>query len=313
MGRFWRAALSREQTASADRRAITSSGLIPTTGLADSFDPNASSLVNSIALQADGKILVGGTFIGANSIGGQTRNRIARLDPATGLADSFDPNADNAVSSIAVQADGKILAGGLFQNNRRTNAQSIARLDPTTGLADSFDPNASSSVNSIAVQPDGKILAGGGFTHFANGGAMYTQQHRPAGNRRPARPDAQSQRRRQQLYSRHRRPAGRQDSDRRQLYHSFGRDAQQHCTIEHGRTLDMAFNPNANNQVVSIAVQADGKILVGGYISTGRTASADRPATTSPGSMPRPAWLIRSTRTRTMLSVRLWSSRTARF
>ena len=30
--------------------------------------------------QADGKILAGGFFSGANSIGGQTRNRIARLE-----------------------------------------------------------------------------------------------------------------------------------------------------------------------------------------------------------------------------------------
>ena len=44
----------------------------------------------SIAVQADGKILAGGDF---GIIGGQTRNRIARLDPTTGLADSFDPNA----------------------------------------------------------------------------------------------------------------------------------------------------------------------------------------------------------------------------
>ena len=48
------------------------------------------------------------------SIGGQTRNRIARLDATTGAADSFDPNANNDVHSIAVQADGKILAGGVF-------------------------------------------------------------------------------------------------------------------------------------------------------------------------------------------------------
>ena len=48
------------------------------------FDPNANGQVYSIALQADGKILVGGHFNGANSIGGQARNRIARLDPTTG-------------------------------------------------------------------------------------------------------------------------------------------------------------------------------------------------------------------------------------
>ena len=81
--------------------------------------------VRSIAVQADGKILVGGFFNGANSIGGQTRNFIARLDATTGLADSFNPNANSIVLSIAVQADGKILAGGNFteRQHRRTDAQ----------------------------------------------------------------------------------------------------------------------------------------------------------------------------------------------
>ena len=41
-------------------------------------------LSRSIAVQPDGKILVGGSFSGANSIGGQTRNFIARLDAASG-------------------------------------------------------------------------------------------------------------------------------------------------------------------------------------------------------------------------------------
>jgi uncharacterized delta-60 repeat protein len=72
-----------------------------TTGLADSFNPNANNEVKSIVVQADGRILVGGYFFGANSIGGQTRNRVARLDPTTGLADSFNPNANNVVPSIA--------------------------------------------------------------------------------------------------------------------------------------------------------------------------------------------------------------------
>ena len=57
------------------------------------FNPNANGTLSAIAVQSDGKVLVGGLFSGANSIGGQTRNRIARLDATTGLADSFDPNA----------------------------------------------------------------------------------------------------------------------------------------------------------------------------------------------------------------------------
>src|SRR5439155_275861 len=113
-----------------------------TTGLAESLDPNANNAVFSIAVQADGKILAGGEFFGANSIGGATRNRIARLDATTGLADSFDPNANAQVSSVAVQADGKILAGGSFTSIGGATRNRIARLDATTGLADSFDPNA---------------------------------------------------------------------------------------------------------------------------------------------------------------------------
>jgi uncharacterized delta-60 repeat protein len=135
-----------------------------TTGLADSFNPNANAIVYSIAVQADGKILAGGQFNGANSIGGATRNRIARLDATTGLADSFNPNANNNIVSIAVQADGKILAGGEFTTIGGQPRNRIARLDTTTGLADSFDPNANDFVLSIAVQTDGKILAGGYFT-----------------------------------------------------------------------------------------------------------------------------------------------------
>ena len=84
------------------------------------FDPNANGNVYSIAVQTDGKILVGGIF---TNIGGQTRNRIARLDAVTGVADSFDPNANNEVDSIAVQPDGKILVGGNFTNIGGADAQ----------------------------------------------------------------------------------------------------------------------------------------------------------------------------------------------
>src|SRR5213078_9424 len=95
------------------------------------------------------------------TIGGQTRNNIARLDATTGLADSFDPNAGSSVESIAVQAVGKVLAGGNFLTSGGQTRNHIARLDATTGVADSFDPNAHSIVVSMAVQADGKILAGG--------------------------------------------------------------------------------------------------------------------------------------------------------
>jgi hypothetical protein len=72
---------------------------------------------------------VGGNFTG---IGGQPRNRIARLDPTTGLADSFNPNASGFVSSIAVQPDGKILVGGYFSSIGGATRNLFARLTNDT-------------------------------------------------------------------------------------------------------------------------------------------------------------------------------------
>src|SRR6266404_5619843 len=71
--------------------------LNPDGTLDTAFNPNANNTVWTIAVQTDGKILVGGIFFGANSIGGATRNRMARVDATTALADSLDPNANNDV------------------------------------------------------------------------------------------------------------------------------------------------------------------------------------------------------------------------
>src|SRR5205814_202284 len=114
--------------------------LNPDGTLDPAFDPNANDVVYSIAVQADGKILAGGAFFGENSIGGQTRNRIARLDPTTGAADSFDPNANNGVLAVAVQADGKILAGGDFTIIGGQRRRAVARVDATTAEPDASDP-----------------------------------------------------------------------------------------------------------------------------------------------------------------------------
>ena len=81
-------------------------------------------------MQSDGKILAGGRF---TTIGGQSRLSIARLDPATGLADSFNPSANERIFCIAVQPDGKILVGGSFTHIGGQTRNRIARLDAATG------------------------------------------------------------------------------------------------------------------------------------------------------------------------------------
>ena len=77
----------------------------------DDFNPGASNGVYSLAVQADGKILVGGDF---TTLGGQPRSRIGRLNADGTLDQGFNPGASDRVRSLVVQSDGKILAGGGF-------------------------------------------------------------------------------------------------------------------------------------------------------------------------------------------------------
>src|SRR5262245_23085220 len=59
------------------------------TGL-DEFNPdvNTNGLVYTLALQADGKVVVGGSF---TTVGGQPRTNLARLHPDGSLDLSFRP------------------------------------------------------------------------------------------------------------------------------------------------------------------------------------------------------------------------------
>src|SRR5438105_4071494 len=86
----------------------------------DGFDPNPNGEVRAVVVQPDGKVLIGGSFSTLSPNGGPpiTRNNIARLNTDGTLDRVFDPNATDTVGSIAVQADGKILAGcGFFGTN----------------------------------------------------------------------------------------------------------------------------------------------------------------------------------------------------
>src|SRR5437016_7382899 len=132
----------------------------------DGFDPNANDSVYVAVVQPDVKILIGGDFTTLSPNGGAavTRNHIARLNTDGTLDTAFDPNANGEVASIAVQADGKVFAGGYFTRIGGQMRNYIARLNTDGTLDTAFDPNANNIVYSIAVQADGKILAGGEFT-----------------------------------------------------------------------------------------------------------------------------------------------------
>jgi uncharacterized delta-60 repeat protein len=138
-----------------------------------SFNPGASGNyngVNTIALQPDGKILVGGTF---TSLAGQSRSRIGRLNLDGTLDTTFNPGAGSTVFAMAVQRDGKILVGGLFSTLGGSPRSNLGRLQPNGAIDTTFNPGAGWSVFSIALQADSRIIVGGAFTTLAGTSRSY--------------------------------------------------------------------------------------------------------------------------------------------
>src|SRR6185436_12388200 len=99
---------------------LNADGTIDTT-----FNPNANNKVNTIAVQTDGKILLGGEF---TSMGGLPRNRIARVLADGSLQTTFSADVDGTVRGIALQADGGIVIGGDFTHVQGLGRSRLARL-----------------------------------------------------------------------------------------------------------------------------------------------------------------------------------------
>lgn len=139
---------------------------------------DSSGQVFSLAVQGDGKILVGGWF---NSLAGQPRNYLGRLNPEGTLDENFDPGANNTVLALAIQADGKILVGGSFTNLAGQPRNFIGRLNSNGTMDTNFNPTASNVVSSFGLQADGKILVGGSFTNLAGQVRNYIGRLNPDG------------------------------------------------------------------------------------------------------------------------------------
>src|SRR5262245_5990317 len=99
--------------------------------------------------------------------------------------DGFDPGAGHNVHALAVQTDGKILAGGAFLTLGgggvgTSTRNHIGRLNSDGSLDAAFDPGANSGILAFAVQADGRILAVGNFTTIGGGGTGTTPRNRIA-------------------------------------------------------------------------------------------------------------------------------------
>ena len=186
--------------------------------------------VFSIAVQSDGKILVGGFFTTYNGV---TQNYITRLNSdgskdtdlsGTGQGFSF------TVQTIVLQSNVNIFVGGTFSSYVGSSNAGIARLGQTSGATyagfstgNGFQD--SRNVEAIAIQPDGKILAGGNFTIF-NG--------------------------------------------------TLGPNRLIRLNADGTRDTGFSIGTGFNSTIFAIALQPDGKILVGGNFTTFNGVTQDR-------------------------------------
>ena len=174
--------------------------------------------IYSIVFQSDGKILLGGYF---SSYNGTSANRIIRLNSDGSIDTSFVSGTgfNHQVESIAIQSDGKILLGGHFQIYNGTSANRIIRLNTDGSIDTSFVSGTgfNGGIYVTAIQTDGKIVVGGVF---------WIYDGIQCGN----------------------------------YITRLNSDGSLDTSFIHGIGLD--------NQVRSIVIQSDGKIVVGGAFET---------------------------------------------
>jgi uncharacterized delta-60 repeat protein len=191
---------------------------------------NASEQASAVAVQGDGKIVVGGSLAPTSGTG--SHFAIARLTAAGALDGSFGSGGEQTLdfgflTSLAIQpADQKIVLAGYNGTQGIGTAFEAARLGTDGSLDASFGSGGKQAVavgtasmaNAVALQADGKIvLAGSTGPYFG---------HQFAAVRLNA--------------------DGTVDA-------SFGA----------GGTQTVAFNQD--DQATAVAIQADGKIVLGGY------------------------------------------------
>jgi uncharacterized delta-60 repeat protein len=238
-----------------------------------------------IAMQSDGKILVGGDIFYTVDIEGRSQqlHGVARLEPDGSWDASFVPLTEEVqipedVYALAIEPSGSVLVGG-WQESECARCRALVRLHHDGSRDVGFDPQFSAEDESVEIrclrlQPDGRILVGGHFTRI-NGvtrqgiarldpdGTVDLSFHPEPGLNLDEYHDAT-------VYS-----MALQADGRVVLGGKFGKVNGQSrdglARLNSDGSLDNAFNPSAQlfdgfsfGQVASVLLQRDGKVLVVG-------------------------------------------------
>ena len=236
-------------------------------------------MIAAVAVQNDGKIIIAGNFTSYN---GTAINRIARLNSNGSLDTGFDPGTgasgeDDVISCIAIQSDGKIIAGGFFSSFNDEQVKNIVRLTSTGAVDKYFAANSipededdpvtysfpNNAVSSIGIQSDGKIVIGGSF----NSCGLYSRNKLARFNSDGTFDTgfSSSIAGAVEIYS------IAIQSDDKILAGGSGR---YFARFNSNGTLDTLFSPYDNasdDDIYGIALQADGKILLSGIFDSYNT------------------------------------------
>lgn len=142
------------------------------------FPGSSDDRAKAVAVQGDGKILVAGESINGTS----HYFTVARFNVNGSLDTSFNTtgkvftNLPGHAAALTIQADGKIVAAGDFNNGSNFDF-AVGRYNPDGSLDTTFDGDgwAATAIGGgndkaygVAVQPDGKIVLTGEASNGAN-------------------------------------------------------------------------------------------------------------------------------------------------
>lgn len=246
--------------------------------------------VSSIVLQADGKFIVGGDF---RKYAGEQVLGIMRLNADFTRDTSFDGALDADASDnihyysyfnvLKQHPDGDLVGVGRFKNYNLASSNNFVKINPDGSKDDAFDNicrGFDESMQKFALQPDGKILAIGRF-HSFNGYNRNRIVRLNADGSVDEGFEAQSHHFLTDYVSPRDiaiQPDGKIliASDGRWFGSARGGSL---VRLNADGTNDDAFNPltpenyGVRGQVMSIALQPDGKIIIAGSFQFGSTAT----------------------------------------
>ncbi len=170
-------------------RLLTNGFLDPNFNNVQQPGVNYGGTVSAIAIDTNGRIVIGGSF---TSYDGSNAQNIARLNYDGSLDKTFHSGIgfNSFINALAIDANGNILVGGDFTSYNTTNCNHIARLLPTGGLDPSFLPNTGNGltnfgtdqdVNSITTDGHGNIILGGDFSYVNGAPLSFVARLLPGG------------------------------------------------------------------------------------------------------------------------------------